>query len=44
MVPRLSLPNYQLLLRFDTNEQKIYDVKPLLETGMFGELKDESYA
>ncbi len=34
------LSNYELLLSFDTNEQKIYDVKPLLDKGIFQQLKD----
>ena len=35
------LENYQLLLTFDTGEQKIYDVKPLFELPLFKKLKDE---
>jgi len=34
------LDNHILLLTFKNNEQKYYDVKPLLETGVFKTLKD----
>lgn len=35
------LTDYNLLLKFENNEEKIFDVKPYLETGKFQELKDE---
>jgi hypothetical protein len=35
------LDNYCLLLKFENNEEKIFDVKPYLEIGKFKELKDE---
>lgn len=35
------LSNYILLLTFKNGEQKIFDVKPYLETGIFKQLKDE---
>ena len=35
------LDNYRLLLKFENNEEKIFDVTPYLETGKFQELKDE---
>ncbi len=35
-----TLPDYELLLTFATHEQKIYDLKPLLEKGIFKQLKD----
>ncbi len=35
------LENYQLLLKFENNEEKIFDVTPYLEIGKFQELKDE---
>ena len=35
------LENYQLLLKFENNEEKIFDVNPYLEIGKFQELKDE---
>lgn len=36
------LLNYTLLLTFDNNEVKIFDVKPYLDKGIFKELKEES--
>ena len=36
------LPEYKLLLRFENNEDKIFDVTPYLEIGKFSELKDIS--
>jgi len=35
------LKNYELLLKFENNEERIFDVKPYLEIGKFKELKDE---
>lgn len=35
------LDDYKLLIGFENNEQKIFDVKPYLEIGKFKELKDE---
>ncbi len=35
------LTDYNLLLKFENNEEKIFDVKPYLEIGKFQELKDE---
>ena len=35
-------PNYSLLLVFTNNEQKIFDVKPYLEKGIFKELHNLS--
>ena len=35
------LEDYHLLLKFENNEEKIFDVKPYLEIGKFQELKDE---
>ena len=34
------LPEYRLLLKFENDEDKIFDVKPYLEMGKFSELKD----
>jgi hypothetical protein len=34
------LPNYRLLLTFDTKEEKIFDVAPLLNKGIFRELRN----
>jgi hypothetical protein len=36
------LSNYMLRLRFKNGEEKIFDMKPYLETGIFKELKDEN--
>ena len=35
------LENYCLLLKFENNEERIFDVKPYLNIGKFKELKDE---
>ena len=34
------LPDYQLELTFENAEQRIFDLKPYLSTGIFSELKD----
>ena len=36
------LSNYMLRLRFKNGEEKIFDMNPYLETGIFKELKDEN--
>ena len=36
------LENYYLLLKFENDEERIFDVKPYLEIGKFKELKDEN--
>ena len=36
------LPNYKLLLKFNTNEEKIFDFKELLNDPCYLPLKDES--
>jgi len=36
------LENYCLLLKFENEEERIFDVKPYLEIGKFQELKDEN--
>ena len=36
------LKDYLLLLKFENQEEKIFDVKPYLEIGKFQELKDEN--
>ena len=33
-------PDYTLTLVFDNGEQKVFDVKPYLDKGVFQELKD----
>jgi len=33
-------PDYMLLLTFNNNESRIFDVKPYLSTGIFTELRD----
>ncbi|RLA06694.1 MAG: DUF2442 domain-containing protein [Gammaproteobacteria bacterium] len=35
------IENYQLLLKFENNEEKIFDIRPFLEVGKFKELKNE---
>ena len=35
------LDNYRLFLKFENDEEKIFDVTPYLEIGKFQELKDE---
>ena len=35
------LPDFQLLLTFENAEQRLFDVKPLLSTGLFSQLRDE---
>jgi len=34
------LKDYKLMLTFENNENRIFDVKPLLNKGVFKELKD----
>jgi hypothetical protein len=36
------LEDYNLLLRFENDEERVFDVKPYLEIGKFQELKDEN--
>ena len=36
------LDNYFLLLKFENEEERIFDVKPYLDIGKFKELKDEN--
>jgi hypothetical protein len=36
------LENYNLLLKFENDEERVFDVKPYLEIGKFQELKDET--
>jgi hypothetical protein len=36
------LDTYQLLLKFENEEEKILDMRPYLEIGKFSELKDET--
>ncbi len=36
-----AIENYLLLLKFENNEEKLFDVKPYLDIGKFKELKDE---
>lgn len=35
------LPNYNLLVNFETNEQKVFDLKPYFEFKFYLPLKDE---
>jgi len=36
------LPNYQLFLEFEGNINRVFDVKPYLEIGVFKQLKSKS--
>jgi len=36
-----ALEDYKLLLKFENNEEKIFDMKPYLDIGKFKELKDK---
>jgi len=38
-----AIENYRLQLHFENGEQKIFDVTPYLDKGIFVELKDENY-
>jgi hypothetical protein len=38
-----ALPDYKLSIIFSSNENKIYDCSPLLNFGVFQELKDKRY-
>jgi len=35
------LNDYYLLLKFENNEEKVFDLKPYLDIGKFKELKDK---
>jgi len=37
------MPDYRLMLQFDTGERKIFDVNPYIKGSWFGQLKDTSY-
>ncbi len=37
-----ALDNYFLLLKFENEEEKLFDVKPYLNIGKFKELKDKT--
>jgi hypothetical protein len=37
------LSDHRLLLGFDNGEQRVFDVKPYINRGIFIELKDPSY-
>ncbi|MBN2579898.1 MAG: DUF2442 domain-containing protein [Pirellulales bacterium] len=45
MFPRVQsvspLPDYQLLLTFDNQEQRRFNMQPYLDKGVFAELKEE---
>ena len=38
----VPLPDYRLLLTFDNDERRLFDVKPYLTKGVFSALADES--
>ena len=37
------LPNYQLYLKYETNEEKVFNVLPYISGDWFGKLKEEEY-
>ncbi|MGM9974472.1 MAG: DUF2442 domain-containing protein [Clostridiaceae bacterium] len=37
-----ALDEYKLLLTFDNDEERIFDMKPYLDKGIFTELKDKA--
>jgi hypothetical protein len=37
------LTDYKLELTFENKEVKVFDIKPYLDTGLFGTLKDENF-
>nr|VFJ62700.1 MAG: Protein of unknown function (DUF2442) [Candidatus Kentron sp. DK] len=39
----VPLPDYRLFVEFTNNEQGVYNCEPLLDFGVFRELKDKSY-
>lgn len=47
MLPRVRqvkpLPEYKLELTFTSGEARVYDCRPLLDFGVFRELRDERY-
>ena len=47
MLPRVKTvqakPDYQLEIAFTSGEVGVYDCRPLLDFGVFRELKDEAY-
>ncbi|MCF7849916.1 MAG: DUF2442 domain-containing protein [Kiritimatiellales bacterium] len=36
------LTDYKLLLTFDNGEERLFDMKPYLDTGIFSQLRDQS--
>jgi hypothetical protein len=47
MFPRIknvkAIDNYKLIITFDNDEKRIFDVNPYLDKGFFKELNDISY-
>lgn len=39
----IAIDRYKLQLQFENGEQKVFDVSPYLDKGIFAELKNESY-
>ena len=37
------MPDYRLLLYFDTGEKKVFDVNPYIKGSWFGQLRDTAY-
>lgn len=42
IVDAVPMTNYDILLTFENNEKKIFNIKPYLNLGSFSELKNES--
>jgi len=38
-----ALADYKLLLQYETNERKVFDVTPYIDGEWFGKLKEKSY-
>ena len=36
------LPDYELLIRFENGETRVFDVKPYIQGSWFGQLRDEN--
>ena len=47
MQPRIievkPLPNYQLYLKYETNEERVFNVLPYISGEWFGKLQEEQY-
>lgn len=39
----IPMPNYQLLIKFETDELRVFDVSPYISGDWFGKLADDKY-